>query len=212
MQRMLEMLELAKNFKPSQRKDDYRAEDACKEGGFALVDPEIVARYRTAAKHMVKQIGQKIFSGSFNLSTVSFPIYCMSSESILYMIATMTVHTPTYLTAAAYETDPVRRMKLVMTTSLSFLYTCHRFDKPLNPVLGETYQGYHDDGTRVYMEQVTHHPPVSYMLQEGPNKLYRWWGYSSFSPKAHMNSIDLVVKGGKWIEFQDGTIIHYTPH
>lgn len=125
----------------------------------------------------------------------------MSSESLLYMIATMSVHTPTYMTAAAYATDPIERMKLVMTCSLSFLYTCHRFDKPLNPVLGETYQGEHDDGTKIYMEQVTHHPPVSYMYQEGPNKLYKWWGYSSFSPKAHMNSIDLVVKGGKWVEF-----------
>lgn len=27
-----------------------------------------------------------------------------------------------------------------------------------------------------------------------------------------MNSIDLVVKGGKWVEFQDGTIITYQPH
>lgn len=62
------------------------------------------------------------------------------------------------------------------------------------------------------MEQVTHHPPVSYMLQVGPNNLYRWWGYSSYTPKAHMNSLDLVVKGGKWVEFNDGTVITYQPH
>lgn len=63
----------------------------------------------------------------------------MSSESLLYMIATMSVHSPTYMNAAAMATDPVERMKLVMTCSLSFLHACHRFDKPLNPVLGETY-------------------------------------------------------------------------
>lgn len=115
------------------------------------------------------------------------------------MIATMSIHGPTYMTAAAMTQDPIHRMKLVMTGSLSFVYPCHRFDKPLNPVLGETYQGYHNDGTNVYMEQVSHHPPISYMLQTGPNDMYRFWGYSSFTPKAHMNSIDLVVKGGKWI-------------
>lgn len=27
-----------------------------------------------------------------------------------------------------------------------------------------------------------------------------------------MNSIDLVVKGGKWVEFSDGTVITYQPH
>jgi len=62
------------------------------------------------------------------------------------------------------------------------------------------------------MEQVSHHPPVSYMMQQGPNNSYRWYGYSSFTPKAHMNSIDLVVKGGKWVEFPDGTVITYQPH
>jgi hypothetical protein len=63
----------------------------------------------------------------------------MSPESILYMVATMSIHSPLYMTAACFTKDPVERMRLVMTTSLSFLYSTHRFDKPLNPVLGETY-------------------------------------------------------------------------
>jgi len=36
--------------------------------------------------------------------------------------------------------NPLERMKLVMTQSLSFIYPTHCFDKPLNPILGETYQ------------------------------------------------------------------------
>ena len=76
----------------------------------------------------------------------------MSADSILLMIATMSLHSPTYMSAAAMATDPVERMKLVMTTSLSFLYGTHRFDKPMNPILGETYQGELEDGTRVVME------------------------------------------------------------
>jgi hypothetical protein len=50
------------------------------------------------------------------------------------------------------------------------------------------------------------------MLQIGPNELYRWYGYSSFSPKAHLNSIDLCVMGKKTVSFQDGSKIEYTPH
>lgn len=45
----------------------------------------------------------------------------------------------TYLAAAAYTSDPINRMKLVMTANIAFLYPSHNFEKPLNPVLGETF-------------------------------------------------------------------------
>jgi len=82
----------------------------------------------------------------------------------------------------------------------------------LNPILGETLQGRLADGTYVYLEQICHHPPISYICQEGPDDLYRWDGYSSFTTRVHMNSIDLDVKGGKTIIFKDGGKITYTPH
>lgn len=113
---------------------------------------------------------------------------------------------------AARTTDPIERMKLVLVTSISFLQPCHVFGKPLNPILGETYQGSLIDGTSVCVEQVCHHPPISFSLIEGPNNSYRWSGYSSFTSRVHMNSIDLDVTGGKTIVFQDGGIIKYTPH
>jgi hypothetical protein len=46
----------------------------------------------------------------------------------------------------------VTRMKHVMTASVSFLYPCHSFDKPLNPILGETYQATLEDGAMLYVE------------------------------------------------------------
>ena len=61
------------------------------------------------------------------------------------------------------------------------------------------------------MEQVCHHPPISYMLLEGPNGLYRYSSYSSFSPKAHLNSIDLNVQGKKEVVFQDGSKVTFNP-
>ena len=73
-------------------------------------------------------------------------------------------------------------------------------------------QGRLADGSKVFMEQICHHPPISYLLQEGPDELYRWSGFSSFTTRVHMNSIDLDVKGGKVITFKDGGRITYTPH
>ena len=98
-----------------------------------------------------------------------------------------------------------------MTMSLSYVQPTHGFDKPLNPILGETYQARLEDGAMIYLEQVSHHPPISYILQCGPNDNYRWYGYTSLSPKASLNSISLHVKGTKTVAFPDGSTIVYTP-
>ena len=102
-----EILDLARNFKTIDRSDDWRQPDAAKDGGFPLNDPVVLNRYRTAFKDVVKQIGRTIFSGKFNLGGVSFPIFCMSPESILCMVATMSIHSPTYMNAAALTNDPI---------------------------------------------------------------------------------------------------------
>ena len=119
-------------------KDDFRHPDAHKDGGFPLNDAAVIGKYRNAFKDIVKQLGRSIFSGKFNIGSVSFPISCMSHQSILYLIATMSIHSPIYMTRAALATDPIERMKMVLVTSISFLQPCHVFDKPLNPILGET--------------------------------------------------------------------------
>jgi hypothetical protein len=107
----------------------------------------VIGKYRGAFKDVVGQIGRSVFSGKFNLGSVSFPIRCMSDKSILYLIGTMGIHAPIYMTKAALEKDPVERMKYVLIESLSFVYPCHVFDKPLNPILGETLQASLEDNT-----------------------------------------------------------------
>jgi hypothetical protein len=57
-----------------------------------------------------------------------------------------------HLNAAANCEDPLQRMKHVIVGSISYIYPCHTFEKPLNPILGETYQASLPDGTKVYVE------------------------------------------------------------
>merc|ERR1719273_858605 len=59
------------------------------------------------------------------------------------------------------------------------------------------------------MEQICHHPPISYLYQEGPDGLYKWSGYSTFVTRVYMNSVDLDVTGTKVIKFKDGGTITY---
>jgi hypothetical protein len=63
----------------------------------------------------------------------------MCPKSMLETTATVSGVHPLYLNAAALTNDPVERMKLVMTATIAFLYPTHMFEKPLNPILGETY-------------------------------------------------------------------------
>lgn len=67
----------------------------------------------------------------------------------------------------------------------------------LNPVIGETLQGSYPDGTQIYCEQVSHHPPISYFLAVGPENSYRYYGCYNFSVHAGLNSAQLVNKGYK---------------
>jgi hypothetical protein len=164
MSRAEEILQIAKNWKPIDNHDDYRAPDAAKEGGFILDDPVVLNKFRSALKDLIGQVGRMLLSGKFELYKVSFPIKAMSPVSTLSLMSNVGIHTPLYLTAAAMSSDAIERMKLVMTQSISYIYPTHCFDKPLNPILGETLQANLEDGAQVFMEQVCHHPPISYLL------------------------------------------------
>ncbi|MBS1889768.1 MAG: hypothetical protein JST59_00615 [Actinobacteria bacterium] len=49
-----------------------------------------------------------------------------------------------------------------ITNSILYL----NMEKPFNPILGETFQGWMN-GCPVYMEQVSHHPPIASLLLMG---------------------------------------------
>ena len=100
-------------------KDDYRVEQAHKGGGSCCVDKKIVDLYRSVGKDMIKQIGRKIISGSFNLTTISFPIKAMIPRSSLEKSFMQTINFPLYMNRATTTKDPVERMKLLMVATLS---------------------------------------------------------------------------------------------
>ena len=77
----------------------------------------------------------------------------------------------------------------------------------MNPVLGETLQGSYSDGTKIYCEQISHHPPISYFLVVGPHESYRYVGYYAFEASAGLNSMTLVNKGRRTFHFNNGDVI-----
>lgn len=78
---------------------------------------------------------------------------------------------------------------------------------------GETWQATLSDGSQIFLEQISHHPPVSAFELCGPNGSYVFSGLSqpvvSFGVKNQ--TVKTVAKGYRAVAFPDGTkiSIHY---
>lgn len=167
-------------------------------------------KLRSVGKEMIKIIGRKIFSGEFNLTKISFPIRACHPKTALYnSIATCTVF-PYFMNQAAVEKDPVERFKITVSCFLSSSYYLNMFLKPLNPIIGETLQATLIDGTKIYAEQVSHHPPISYFLIVGADESYKFSGMYDFEISPGLNSLTMKNKGKRRVEFRDGTVIEGT--
>jgi len=154
----------------------------------------------------------KFFSGNFNLTTIPFPIKAMVPKSYLeYVGCIPTAFFPLYMNLALKTPDPIERFKLYIISAICYFFMTSSFAKPLNPILGETCNGYYEDGSRFFLEQISHHPPISYMLYHGPNDAYKFYGPSQFSASAGLNSVTLNTKAWRKIHFKDNDqIIHNT--
>lgn len=196
-------LEEKSNFKNQDYSDIYRPIEANKNGGIDFNDQEVSSFFRSSGLELVKQVGRKILSGDFNLTTISFPIKVMIPYTMLQSCGRSLFQIPYYM-SMAHGQDVVERLRLVITATISsFAYTGY-FLKPMNPVLGETYESVFSDGSKYYSEQTCHHPPVTSYELIGPNKSYYFAGYSQFSSTAWLNSFSVANKGKRFIQFPDG--------
>ena len=100
-------------------------------------------------------------------------------------------------------------MKLYMVQSVSWYYYTAIFDKPLNPILGETHYTIGADGAKIFLEQTEHHPPTSHFIVDGPDDNYKFTGWLSFSIKSGLTQSNLKAKGYKEITFKDGQKIRH---
>ncbi len=59
---------------------------------------------------------------------------------------------PLYINYACTVTDPVERFRHVIVATFANFPVANTFLKPLNPVLGETFEAKYIDGTKLYGE------------------------------------------------------------
>ena len=147
-------------------------------------------------------MGRKILSGDFDLTRVSFPIRCMTHDTALVVMAQNFSTIPFYFNRASKSDDPVERLKLIIANEMACVIYNKSFEKPLNPILGETYQARGQDGSFIYLEQVAHHPPTSSFIIDHPN--YNFSGVMEWCIKAGLQSADVDYIGERTVTFSDG--------
>jgi hypothetical protein len=199
-----------KNFEFPKEKDDYRPSYANNQyGGMDFPDEKTASLLRGMGWDLIKDIGKKILSGNFNLTQVSIPIRVMIPITILQHVCNGHFNYPLYLNLASLTNDYVERMKFIIVATLSCWFKSSVVLKPLNPILGETYEMIWEDGSHEYVEQTSHHPPCSNFIIYGPNNNYIYCGYLNYTSNAWINSFKLKNTGKRYIKFKDGTHVDF---
>mmetsp|Transcript_29439 Transcript_29439/g.70761 ORF Transcript_29439/g.70761 Transcript_29439/m.70761 type:complete len:453 (-) Transcript_29439:516-1874(-) len=175
-------------------------------GGLINTDYESIKVSRSVVSEVVKSIGKKLLNGQ-NLMSVTFPVRCCQPCTILECAVGQFTFCPYFLGKAAATKDPVERLKNVTAAFVACIHTTSQFTKPFNPTLGETLQASFPDGTKLYLEQTSHHPPVTSWLLIGPNASFRYYGWSTYTASFGYNKLYVKQSGARICEFPDGTKI-----
>ena len=109
---------------------------------------------------LLKRAGKTLMEGR-GIVGISLPVKIFEKRSTIERICDLWCTGPIYLKRAALETNPLERMKHVITFVISGMHQVASQRKPFNPIIGETFEGVWPDGSRIYVEHVSHHPPIS---------------------------------------------------
>lgn len=110
--------------------------------------------------------------------------------------------------------NPVERLKYITAAQLATIhygiYTMG-LRRPLNPIIGETGMIETTRGSKLYLEQTSHHPPITNFLMEGPPDLpFYISGYLEFkiSIKGVFSSCIFSAPGKMVLSLPDGSVLN----
>ncbi|KAM3139836.1 hypothetical protein pb186bvf_008078 [Paramecium bursaria] len=187
-----------------ERKPGYRR---FKEGGVECFNREEIRSQDGLVIDLMRQAGRQLMEGK-NIISVSLPVRIFEARSMIERVCDWWGFHPIYLELAA-NSDPIERFKLVITMVLAGLYNGARQKKPFNPILGETFQGTWQDGTEIYIEHTSHHPPISHFFILDQQKRYKFYGHYEYQAALRYNAVIGHQIGDNVIEFNDGQKIVY---
>eukprot|EP01007_Sphenomonas_quadrangularis_P001659 NODE_268_length_1713_cov_512.278245_g198_i0.p1 GENE.NODE_268_length_1713_cov_512.278245_g198_i0~~NODE_268_length_1713_cov_512.278245_g198_i0.p1 ORF type:complete len:428 (-),score=66.89 NODE_268_length_1713_cov_512.278245_g198_i0:345-1628(-) len=179
-------------------------------GGYVYRIPkDELKKERAVVWEFVKNLGASLIS-KMSLVSISMPAVFFEPRSFLERIPDNWLHAPIYLKKACQAQDPVERLKLIMTFSISGLHTNVGYKKPFNPILGETYQATLNNEMKLFAEQISHHPPVSAWEAAGPADYpVQFSGKIQWGASFKGNYVSAKQTGSQQVQFPDGTLISW---
>ncbi len=176
------------------------------EGGLLCTDKEALKRQSGIVSNMLAQL-----ITTLSISRISLPVRIFEPRSMLERIVDLWRFAPFYLQNAAKTKDKLDRFKQVIAFAVAGLYTTMQQLKPFNPIIGETLEGTFSDGTQIYLEHTSHHPPISNFLMTGPDDAYKMYGHHEYKGHVSANTLEGQQDGPNTVEFANGQKItfHY---
>ena len=166
--------------------------------GVICINDDINKRQNGVFGEIFKQFAKNLFkSGNISLS---LPIRVFEPRSMLERFADWWCFGPIILKKASQQNDFIEGFKLAIVFAISGLFFSTNQLKPFNPYLGETYQGYYEDGSELCLEHTSHIPCISHYYLNDKDKNYSLSGYIELSLEGAMkmlatNSTVLIQKG-----------------
>ena len=180
-------------------------------GELKCVDKAILEKQKGMITDIIKKVAESLSQGR-GVVGVSLPVRIFEPRSLIERIVDWFAYTTVFLTPSAQLKTPIERLQNIIAFGFAGLSISVSQMKPFNPLLGETFQGTFDDGTQIFCEHTSHHPPISNFYLKG--KGYVFYGRYEFiaKPNATFNTISLLQDGPNIVEFDDGEkILFYMP-
>lgn len=140
-----------------------------------------------------------------DFSRISFPVAYSEARSFLEReadIFTFLAHP--YIGKAMEVSDPISKLKFITSGVVAGLHICMQSKKPWNPILGETYVAKWPNGTLIFGEQTSHHPPISNFQIHGVNDSWICSAECKFDISVGMFEVDVMQSGVLHLTLSDG--------
>ncbi|CAD8120528.1 unnamed protein product [Paramecium sonneborni] len=164
------------------RKDFIREE---KNGGLKVINEEKLAAQKAVIKFLITRIGASLLMGK-SITGISMPVTIFEARSNTERVCSSMGFAPIYLEDAAQSSDIYYRIKQCAAFQFGFIFMYISCEKPFNPILGETFQGFYDS-CPIYCEQISHHPPICAIQMYG--RSYKIDGQLELVANFHSNSV-----------------------
>ena len=176
------------------------------EGGLVCVNQQVLSKQSGVIMDVIADVTACLLKGK-GIVGLSLPIRLFEPRSTLERMLDRWAFMPVFF-RETQNLSELERFKRVILMAVAGLYLAPSQEKPFNPLLGETLQGFWPDGTQVFCEHTVHHPPVTNFSILGNG--FKMEGHLELIGKFKKNSLIGGFNGKVNVKFESGQVVVYS--